>query len=81
MTPRSSRAPRLLLTIAHYLCLQERERTRHAVTKGVAESAEFAQRAAAHAAKLREEGFAEKQKLAEEKRLSFNQKVCSQVQR
>lgn len=52
----------------------DREATRTAVTTGVEESAEYAMKAMAHAAKLREDARAEKERLAQEKRLSFNQK-------
>ncbi len=57
---------------------QDREATRTAVTTGVEESAQYAMKAMAYAAKLREDSRAEKERLAQEKRLSFNQKVRRQ---
>lgn len=54
---------------------QERQATRVAVSEGLEESARLAHVAAAHAAKLKQQGWEEKQQLAKDKRLSFNQKV------
>lgn len=63
-------------------CWQERRRTHAAATAGAEESAVLAARAVAHAEALRQAAREEKLAKAQEKRLSFNQKVrgCQQSQ-
>lgn len=52
----------------------DRAATREAVTRGLTESAQYAVKSMQYAAKLRDEAKEEKERLAKEKRLSFNQK-------
>eukprot|EP00884_Botryococcus_braunii_P003548 jgi/Botrbrau1/13194/Bobra.0351s0007.1 len=54
--------------------LEEREETRRAATTGVLESAEIANKAQARAALLKQEAYEERQRIAQEKRLTFQQK-------
>lgn len=56
---------------------QDRQRTHEAATIGAEQGAHLAMKAVAHAAKLREEAQEERQRLAAEKKLTFNQKVGS----
>ncbi len=51
------------------------------MTRGLTESAQYAVKSMQYAAKLRDEAKEEKARLAQEKRLSFNQKVGSYIDR
>ncbi len=58
-----------------FTLVQERDATRTAVTSGVEDSALHAMKAVAYAEQLRMEARAERERLAQEKRLTHNQKA------
>ncbi len=55
-------------------CTQDRERTRAAATTAAEEGAFYAVKTMEHAARAREEAKAERERLAAEKKLTWNQK-------
>jgi len=61
--------------VAAGTCLQERRKTHQAATTGAEEGARLALKAAEHSAKLKEEALKEQQELANQKKLTFQQKV------
>lgn len=67
--------PVLLLYLVHCLHSQERQQTHEAATVAAEESAVLSTKAMEYAAKMREEAYKERQRLAEEKTLNFSQKV------